>query len=99
MGQLFMKGKGFKEFSTAQKLPTVLVIPNLLETRQEMMHVYQSLREFPCYLGHPIIYSRLFKRTFEEKSVTITLLSYCFTEEFGDWFTDIVMNPENKKCP
>ena len=98
LGQLFMKGEGFKEFSTAQKLPTVLVIPNLLETRQEMMHVYQSLREFPCYLGHPIIYSRVFKRTFGGEISDYNVAELLrFTEEFGDWFTDIVMNPERTK--
>lgn len=98
LGQLFMKGEDFKEFSTAQKLPTVLVIPNLLETRQEMMHVYQSLREFPCYLGHPIIYSRLFKRTFGGEISDYNIAELLrFTEEFGDWFTDIVMNPERTK--
>ena len=95
LGQLFMKDGGFKGYSTTQKLPTVLVIPNLLETRQEMMHVYQSLREFPCYLGHPIIYSRLFKRTFGGEISDYNVAELLrFTEEFGDWFTDIIMNPE-----
>tara|TARA_A100001011_G_scaffold397119_1_gene497115 strand:- start:927 stop:1874 length:948 start_codon:yes stop_codon:yes gene_type:complete len=95
LGQLFLKDEGFSGHSITQKLPTVLVIPNLLETRQEMMHVYQSLREFPCYLGHPIIYSRLFKRTFGREISDYNVAELLrFTNEFGDWFADIITNPE-----
>ncbi len=98
LSQLFAKNRQFEEYSSAQRLPTVLVIPNMLETRQEMMHVYQALREFPCYLGHPIIYSRLFKRTFggeiSDHNVAELLR---FTEEFGEWFVDIIMNPDRTK--
>ena len=95
LSQLFSKGQEFERYSSKHRLPTVLVIPNLLETRQEMMHVYQALREFPCFLGHPIVYSRLFKRTFGGEISDYNVAELLrFTEDFGDWFNDVVMNPE-----
>ncbi len=72
-------------------LPKVVVIPNLLEDRTEILTIYRSLREFPCFLGHPIFYSRVFRTTFNygiSDHNVVDLLR--ITEDFGDWLVDIV---------
>ncbi len=72
-------------------LPAVVVIPNLLEDRSEILTIYRNLREFPCFLGHPIFYSRVFRTTFNygiSDHNVVDLLR--ITEDFGDWLVDIV---------
>ena len=72
-------------------LPRVVVIPNLLEDRTEILTIYRSLREFPCFLGHPIFYSKVFRTTFNygiSDHNVIDLLQ--ITEEFGEWLVDII---------
>ncbi len=72
-------------------LPTVVVIPNLLEDRTEILTIYRNLREFPCFLGHPIFYSRVFRTTFNygiSDHNVVDLLR--ITEDFGDWLVNIV---------
>ena len=75
-------------------LPTVVVIPNLLEDRAEILTIYRSLREFPCFLGHPIFYSKVFRTTFNygiSDHNVVDLLR--ITEDFGDWLVDLVCDP------
>lgn len=72
-------------------LPTVVVIPNLLDDRSEILQIYRTLKEFPCYLGQPIFYSKVFRSTFSygiSDHNVVKLMQT--TKEFGGWVVKII---------
>ena len=72
-------------------LPRVVVIPNLLDDRSEILQIYRSLKEFPCYLGQPIYYSKVFRSTFSygiSDHNVVKLMEV--TREFGAWVVKII---------
>ena len=74
-------------------LPRIIIVPNMLDNRDEIMDIYNYLREFPCFLGHPVFYSKIFRSTFgngiSDHNVVNLLRE---TSDFGEWVVNIFKN-------
>ena len=58
--QLFQRQR--KDYDN--KIPLVIILPNLVDSREEFNELRQALDDCPAYIGQPLYYSPLFRRAF-----------------------------------
>lgn len=58
--QLFQRQR--KDYDN--RTPVVIILPNLVDSRDEFNELRQALSDCPAYIGQPLYYSPLFRRAF-----------------------------------
>ena len=82
--QLFLRQRS----DYKHKVPLVIILPNLVDSRAEFNELRKALDECPAYIGEPLYYSPLFRRAFRaedgDKNVRDLL---CANDSYIQWLT------------
>jgi cellulose biosynthesis protein BcsQ len=80
------------------ELPTVVILPSIVDSREEFNEVRSALSHVPGYLGKPLFYSPLFRRAFRaqanDNNVRELLIN---SSDYIEWLTSLLVNSETIK--
>ncbi len=78
-----------------QGSPAIVILPNMMDSREEYNELRNLLADEPVYFGEPLYFSRLFRKAFrdeeKDKNVTRLLLD---SAEYVNWITSLILNSE-----
>lgn len=79
--------------TNATKLPSVVILPTMIDSRDDFNEVRIELSSAAAYLGKPLYYSPLFRRAFraeaEDKNVKDMLLH---SSDYINWLTNLLIH-------
>ena len=84
---------GFRSPPKSTRQPFVVVVPNFIEDKEDLLVINGALQEFPCYLGQPLFYRKPFRKAFREGASDENVVEMLkLSSDFSEWFTDLILN-------
>ncbi len=73
--------------------PAIVILPNMMDSREEYNELRQILADKPVYFGKPLYFSTLFRRAFrDEENDTNVKRLMLDSAEYVDWITSLILN-------
>lgn len=82
------------------KLPPIVVLPNMIDSRAEFNEVRASFADYDIYLGKPLYYSQVFRRAFrtDDQDVSVgKLLRHA--KPYVQWITSLIRDAHSLPQP
>ena len=75
--------------------PAIVILPNMMDSRDEYNELRQMLADEPVYYGEPLYFSTVFRRAFrdEENDRNVKRLMLD-SAEYVNWITSLILNSE-----
>jgi hypothetical protein len=88
------------ETSLEATQPAVVILPNMVDSREESNELRRIFSDQPIYFGEPLYFSKLFRKAFrdefEDNNVKLLLRA---NQWYIDWITNLIFNSEKLRRP
>ena len=88
------------ETSLEATQPAVVILPNMVDSREESNELRRIFSDQPIYFGEPLYFSKLFRKAFrdefEDNNVKLLLRA---NQWYVDWITNLIFNSEKLRRP
>ena len=75
--------------------PSIVILPNMMDSRDEYNELRQILADEPVYYGEPLYFSTIFRRAFrDEENDTNVKRLMLDSIEYVNWITSLILNSE-----
>ena len=75
--------------------PAIVILPNMMDSREEYNELRQILATEPAYYGKPLYFSTVFRRAFrDEENDTNVKRLMLDSAGYVDWITSLILNGE-----
>ena len=75
--------------------PAIVILPNMMDSREEYNELRQTLADEPVYYGEPLYFSTVFRRAFrDEENDTNVKRLMLDSVEYVNWITSLILNSE-----
>ena len=75
--------------------PSIVILPNMMDSREEYNELRQILADEPVYYGEPLYFSTVFRRAFrDEENDTNVKRLMLDSVEYVNWITTLILNSE-----
>ena len=75
--------------------PAIVILPNMMDSREEYNELRQILADEPVYYGVPLYFSTIFRRAFRDEDNDTNLKRLMLdSAEYVDWITSLILNSE-----